>query len=1160
MSRFNNYGKSAWGANRPDTSHNEASRRPNFNIRRNEAFQRQDIDEDDLEGRPTGESHRDDPVNEKLDRILDKMEKFGQWKDATDRRLEKLNPVGSRGTDPALGLNDPDEEEYADFRRGKSGDQGFRARNPSYGVRDVAPEERARRAERSHGGSDWDQPANQYGRTCWDPPQRYYPATTGFDRNQVSMKPPRFDGSEATNWIARVQYYFNHVMMPDAQRLHYAVMLFDPPESEWVFNYCANNEFVTWPEFLEDVRHRFDRQSFKDYFGLIAKLTQTGTVLEYHDTFERYLNRVQGVPEAKLFTLFVAGLKPEMQERLTLHRLTSLAAAMALSLEIADTHSERANPQSTSTFQRRQWTGHDNRASAGPVGSQPSSGTVAGANPAPGQQQRPKEQARHPLIRVSQAERVERSRLGLCWHCPDKWVAGHVCKQRLLCYADEEDVLEVESSEREAVEELEPREVAFIHALHEGRRSRPLRVVGTIQGRDVSVMIDTGSDRDFLHPDIAKHLHLPLSPIRPFRVIVGNGEALLCSHVSRRTALEMQGSTFFVDLHILPVHGPDIILGMDWLESLGKVAADFAGKTLEFKHGDKTIVLKGMLPPPRRASPQFLSSLSSSGNDVECFEILLLQPDLPESVPKGRDEFLAGLPPGVLSVLEGFQGVFGTPVGMPPFRPFDHHVHLLPGTRPVNVRPYRYPYFQKNEIERQVKDMLDQGIIQRSNSPFSSPVLLIRKKDGTFRFCIDYRALNNATVPDHFPIPTADELFDELGKARVFTKLDLRSGYHQIRMHVEDVFKTAFRTHDGHFEFLVMPFGLTNAPSTFQAAMNSIFQPMLRKFVIVFFYDILVYSPSLEVHGEHLSAVLKVLQDHSFFVKLSKCSFCSSTVEYLGHLIGDGSLKADPSKISAMTAWPTPKNVKQLRGFLGLTGYYRRFIAGYAVIASPLTDLLKKDAFVWTPEAESSFLDLKVAMTSAPVLRLPDFEKIFCVETDASDTGVGAVLLQDNHPIAFFSRKLGPRRRVASTYHKELYAIVEAVQKWRQYLLGREFIIRSDQKSLKELLQQIVQTPDQQLYVRKLMGYKFIIEYKKGSTNRAADVLSRREETDQPGPQDSARSAAEEGPDAEQCGALLAAASHPIPQLLDLLRRETSSSPELREITTDIKEGRARHT
>lgn len=581
-------------------------------------------------------------------------------------------------------------------------------------------------------------------------------------------------------------------------------------------------------------------------------------------------------------------------------------------------------------------------------------------------------------------------------------------KQRILFYAEDEDEYEEEPKGEYAAEELPAPEVSHIHSLNGTRKSRPLKVLGQIRDREVCVLIDTGSDRDFLHPQIAEDLHLPLSPIPPFRVYVGNGAALLCTHVSRQTKLEVQGTVFLIDLHILPVHGPDVVLGMDWLESLGKVTADFAGKRIEFRYGDKQIVLQGIVPPPRRMSYQSLTSLLTLQTEVECFELLLLEPDHAAPVVNGGEEFPVGLPPGVIAVLEQFAPVFKLPEGMPPTRPFDHRIHLLPGSRPVNVRPYRYLYFQKNEIERQVKEMLDQGIIQRSSNPFSSPVLLIRKKDGTFRFCIDYRALNSATVPDHFPIPTADELFDELGKSRVFTKLDLRSGYHQIRMHDEDIFKTAFRTHDGHFEFLVMPFGLTNAPSTFQAAMNSILQPLLRKFVIIFFDDILVYSPSMEAHGEHLAAVLAVLQDHSFFVKLSKCSFCCTTVEYLGHLISNGELKADPTKIDAMTAWPKPKNVKQLRGFLGLTGYYRRFIAQYAFIAAPFTDLLMKDAFEWSAAVDESFDNLKKAMTTAPVLRLPNFERQFCVETDASDAGIGAVLLQDNHPIAFFSKKIGP--------------------------------------------------------------------------------------------------------------------------------------------------------
>lgn len=245
------------------------------------------------------------------------------------------------------------------------------------------------------------------------------------------------------------------------------------------------------------------------------------------------------------------------------------------------------------------------------------------------------------------------------------------------------------------------------------------------------------------------------------------------------------------------------------------------------------------------------------------------------------------------------------------------------------------------------------------------------------------------------------------------------------------------------------------------------------------------YSPSLLSHARHIHEVSCILKKHNFFVKMLKCTFACSTVEYLGHLISEGRLKADPAKIEAMVAWPTPKTVKQLRGFLGLTG--RRFIQHYASIAGPLTELLKKDSFAWSFAAIDSFMALKEAMSTAPVLRLPNFERTFYLETDASNFGIAEVLLQDGHPLAFFSKKLGPKRRVSSTYHKELYAIVEAVQKWHQYLLGREFVIRSDQKSLKELLQQIIQILDQQFYARKLIGYKFRIEYKTGASNKVVD-------------------------------------------------------------------------
>ncbi|GJW91288.1 ty3-gypsy retrotransposon protein [Tanacetum coccineum] len=277
--------------------------------------------------------------------------------------------------------------------------------------------------------------------------------------------------------------------------------------------------------------------------------------------------------------------------------------------------------------------------------------------------------------------------------------------------------------------------------------------------------------------------------------------------------------------------------------------------------------------------------------------------------------------------------------------------------------------------------------------------------------------------------------------------------------------------------------------------MNDIFRDVLRKFVLVFFDDILIYSPSRAQHYQHLRHVFDTLAQHRYYAKRSKCTFGVTEVHYLGHVISQSGVATDCEKIKAIQDWPKPSTVTGLRGFLGLTGYYRRFVSNYAHIASPLTDLLQKSKFEWNDEAQEAFDILKKAMSTLPVLALPDFSLIFDVTTDASGTGIGAVLSQKDKPIAFFSKKLSPRMRSSSTYIRELYAITEAVKKWRHYLLGRKFRVFTDQRSLKHLLTQVVQSPEQYKWASKLLGYDFEVHYKPGKENRVADALSRIEES-----------------------------------------------------------------
>jgi hypothetical protein len=356
------------------------------------------------------------------------------------------------------------------------------------------------------------------------------------------------------------------------------------------------------------------------------------------------------------------------------------------------------------------------------------------------------------------------------------------------------------------------------------------------------------------------------------------------------------------------------------------------------------------------------------------------------------------------------------------------------------------------ELKMQLQKLLDKGFIRPSVSPWGGPILFVKKKDGTMRLCIDYRQLNHVIVKNKYPLPRIDDLFDQLQGAKVFSKIDLRSGYHQLKIKGDDIPKTAFCTRYGHYEFLIMSFGLTNAPAAFMDLMNRVFRPFLDKFVIVFIDDILVYSKSWEEHEHNLRIFLQTLRENQLYGKLSKCEFWLDKVTFLGHVISGEGIFVDPNKVEAIMKWERPTNVNEVRSFLGLAGYYRWFLEGFSRLTMPLTHLTQKNVkFEWTEECERSFKELKSRLTSAPILITPTSTGGLVVFSDASRKGLGCVLMQNGKVVAYASRQLKTYEQNHPTHDLELVAVIFSLKIWRHYLYGESFEIYIDHKSLKYL-------------------------------------------------------------------------------------------------------------
>ncbi|GJY52818.1 reverse transcriptase domain-containing protein [Tanacetum coccineum] len=566
-----------------------------------------------------------------------------------------------------------------------------------------------------------------------------------------------------------------------------------------------------------------------------------------------------------------------------------------------------------------------------------------------------------------------------------------------------------------------------------------------------SVLFDTGADRIFVSYAFSKHIDVtPTTLDTNYDVELADGKSLTTNTILRGCTLNLQNHLFKIDLLPIELGSFNVIVRMDWMAE-HRVEVVYYKKCIRVPYRNDMLTIQGKRSGIKSESRlEVISSIRTQKYIDQGCQVFLIQMMKEEEteIPERR---INDVP-----VVRDFPEVFPEDLpGLPPTRQVEFHI---------------------------------------SSSPWGAPILFVKKKDGSFRMCIDYRELNKLTMKNCYPLPRIDDLFDQLQGSSIYSKIDLRSGYHQLRVREEDIPKTAFRTRYGHYEFRVMPFGLTNAPAVFMDLMNRVCKPYLDKFVIVFIDDILIYSHNEKEHEEHLKTILELLKKEELYAKFSKCEFWINTVKFLGHVIDSSGIHVDPAKIEAVKNWASPTTPSEIRQFLGLAGYYRRFIEGFSKIAKPMTELTQKNQkFDWGEEQEEAFQLLKQKLCAAPILALPEGSEDFVVYCDASIKGLGAVLMQRMKVIAYASRQLKIHEKNYTTHDLELGAVVFALKIWRHYLYGTKCVVFTDHKSLQHILDQKDLNMRQRRWIELLSDYDCEIRYHPGKANVVADALSRKE-------------------------------------------------------------------
>ena len=430
---------------------------------------------------------------------------------------------------------------------------------------------------------------------------------------------------------------------------------------------------------------------------------------------------------------------------------------------------------------------------------------------------------------------------------------------------------------------------------------------------------------------------------------------------------------------------------------------------------------------------------------------------------------------------------------LPPQREIEFAINVVPGATSTSITPYRMAPVELKELKPELQELLEKGFMHLSVSPWGALVLFVKKKDGTLRLCVNYRQLNKMTVKNKYPLPKIDDLFDQLKGASIFSKIYFQFGYHQLRIKDVGVHKTTFITRYRHYEFLIIPFRLTNELVAFMDLMNRVFRPYVDQFVVVFIDDILVYSKDREDHDTHLRVVLETLRKEQLYAKLSKCEFWLGEVSFLEHIVSKDGIRVDPKKIEVIIEWKILRNVTEVRSFLGLAGYYRRFVKGFSMTAAPITRLIQKNVrFEWSEKCQASFEKLKAFLTEASVLTQPTYGKKYMIFSNASLNGLRCILMQEGKVVAYASRQLKPYEKNYPTHDLELTAIVFALKIWRHYLYEEKCFIYTDHKSLKYLPSQREFNLRQRRWMELIKDYDCVIDHHPRKANVVVEDLSRK--------------------------------------------------------------------